>query len=109
VSLQNNNNEIKKRCKILKTYFCDSLSHSLTVLKTLQYTVQDAQKQKNSTDYIQSIVLHEKNSDIITMNYVQILMTYKHFNDELHLHLSISTEQVIMTKLIEIINIQKNI
>lgn len=39
IDLQNNNNEVKKWCKALKTYFCNSLSKSLTALKTLQYTV----------------------------------------------------------------------
>ena len=79
------------------------------MLKALHYTLTDVHYGCDLIDYIQEIVLHRKNFKIVTMNYVQVLLAYKHFNETLHLHLSVSTQQSIIADLIEMLNQQKHI
>ena len=106
LSLQNS---VKEWCKTLKTKFCDSLSCILFMLEFLHYTINNIYCQKDSIDYIQNIVLHEKNISIVINNYLQALLTYNYINDELYLHLSSLNDKLIIENLIEAINAQKNI
>lgn len=109
VRLQNDNNDVEEWCKTLKARFRDSPSQALTMLEFLQFTVYDAHCCRNPVDYVQSIVLHRKNSSIVTSDHAQVLLAYKHFDDKLQLHLSASTEQSTVVNLIKTLNFQKNI
>lgn len=94
---------------MLETRFYDSSSHILSMLKLLYYIINDVQWCKDLIDYIQNVVLYEKNADIVVNNHSQVLLTYEHMNDKLHLHLFLSTNKSIIENLIETVNTQKNI
>jgi len=109
VRLQNDNNDVEEWCKTLKARFRDSPSQALTMLEFLQFTVYNARCCCDPVNYVQSIVLHRKNSGIVTSNHAQVLLAYEHFDDKLQLHLSASTEQSTVVNLIKTLNFQKNI
>ena len=64
---------------------------------------------KDSVDYIQNVVLHEKNVNITINDCSQILLTYEYMDDELWLHLSSLNDKSTIEKLIKTVNTQKNI
>jgi len=109
VRLQNDNNDVEEWCKALKARFRDLPSQALTMLEFLQFTVYDARCRRDPVNYVQSIVLHRKNSSIATLNRAQVLLAYKHFDDKLQLHLPASTKQSTVVSLIKTLNFQKNI
>jgi hypothetical protein len=60
----------------------------------------------NSINYIQSIILNNKNFNIATTDHACSTTDIQAFDDELHLYLLISNEQSMMINLIETLNIQ---
>ena len=104
-----NINDVKEWCKTLKSHFQDLSSWALALLEDIHYTVQDVWCCCDSVDYIQFIVLHDQNSDMIITDTTQVRLVYKHMNDELCCDLPQSNNQFTVTELIEILNEQKNI
>ena len=65
------------------------------------YTVKDAQKNCEPAFYVQSIVINEQNTDIVTTDYTQVLLVYEHLNSKLWLTLTELTPQTTVTQFIE--------
>ncbi|KAI9878714.1 MAG: hypothetical protein M1830_010719 [Pleopsidium flavum] len=62
----------------------------------------------NPVNYVQSIVLHGKNSKIAADERAQVLLTYEHMDSKLRLHLSPSNDKSTVEGLIESVNLLKN-
>ena len=93
----------------MKIKFYNSFGKSLILLKAIRYTIKNVRNKKNFIDYVFSIVLNDKNVNIIIIDVAQILFAYKHINDELKRDLVKFTKILIIFNLLEKLRHQKNI
>ena len=93
----------------MKIRFYDSSEKSLILLKTIRYIIKNARNKKNFINYIFNIVFNDKNINIIIIDIAQILLAYKHMNDELKRDLFKFKKISTMFSLLEKLRHQKNI
>ncbi|KZF20662.1 hypothetical protein L228DRAFT_269959 [Xylona heveae TC161] len=102
VGIQMNTNGVKKWYKALEQHFRDLPEKSLVVLKTCYYIIQDTQQNQDVLEYIQSIILNDKNSSTTISNYTQVLLVYEHIDGSLYQDFPIPTKNTTMADFIQI-------
>lgn len=100
---------IDEWCSLLERRFRDPPGKSLAVLERERYTIQDVRRQRDPTDYVQSIVLLGRNAGTATTDMTQVLMAYEHMDGQLRRDLPRPNEQSTIEGLIEEFNTLKHI
>ena len=75
--------KVKIWCELLKQCFQEALRKVLLTLKQCWYTVRDASNDKDPENYIQLIIINNKNSDTAISESAQIILAYEYIDAEL--------------------------
>ena len=88
MGLRNDTNGINKWCNALEIRFRDSPSRLLLIVEAIRYIVKDVRVKKDPVDYITSILVYSKNTNLAPTELLQVLLTYKYMDGKLRRDLS---------------------
>ena len=96
-------------CKALESRFREVFGVSFSRLESLRYTVRDARNRHDPENFVQKMIVNERNSGLVMTDVQQVLLIYEHFDAEFRRDLSVYNKHFIMSKFLKYVIVQKSI
>ena len=109
VGLRADNNGVNEWCKALENRFRDSPTKAMEKPETTRYTLLDARRRKEPSEYVQSIIINGRNAGIAETERSQVMLAWQHMDAELRRDLPRPSDRSTISQFIESVNDNKDL